>query len=549
MVVSRAMIDRLSDHGVNVVFGIPGTQTLPLNQALAEDESMEYVMARHETAVTHQAWGYNQTSGEMAATLVVPGPGDMNAMNGLKNALNDCAPLLHLSIETDPEIRGGDGIHETPPDTYDNVVKENILVENPESSITELDRAISIAQTPPKGPVRLGIPRSFLKQDADITAQSGSLATSRSTSLPVDSLDNVVSRLVEAQRPTIIAGGGVRAGNASSQLQQFAELLSAPVFVTTKGKGVFPEDHELFAGVLWGGASVPVRDCLNNADTTFAIGTDLDAVSTAEWSIELPNLIHITLGGDDLGGHHDGYNPTLSVVAEAEPVLNYLNESVGVSQGDGAQRAQRVRKREAQMIEPLRDNPKTPINSISALEGIREALPRDGIVTADAGGSRLWTVLTFDVYDAESYVNPGSWASMGLGLPAAIGAKVANPDTPVVSIIGDGGLMMCVHELHTMAAESIPVVVVVLNNADYAIISDGATEEFGLEDHGYGWLDTPIDFESVAEGLQVETYTATTQDEIAASVEEAVNAGNPTVIEVPTDPTEPQAAAWMSSED
>lgn len=549
MVVSRAMIDRLSDHDVSVVFGIPGTQTLPLNQALAEDDSMDYVMARHETAVTHQAWGYNQTSGEMAATLVVPGPGDMNAMNGLKNALNDCAPLLHISIETDPEVRGGDGIHETPPDTYDNVVKENILVETPESSITELDRAISIARTPPKGPVRLGIPRSFLKQDADITAQAGSLTTDRSTSLPKHSLDEVVSRLGDADRPVIVAGGGMRAGNASSQLQNVAELLSAPVFVTTKGKGVFPEDHDLFAGVLWGGASGPVQDCLSNADATFAVGTDLDAVSTAEWSIDLPNLIHITLGGDDLGGHHDGYEPVQSVVGEAEPVLNYLNNSVNTSGGNGPERAKRVREREANIIEPLRNKTEKPVNSIQALDAIRESLPRDAIVTADAGGSRLWTVLTFDVYDADKYVNPGSWASMGLGLPAAIGAKVANPDLPVVSVIGDGGLMMCLHELHTMATESIPVVVVVLNNADYAIISDGATEEFGLEDHGYGWLDTAIDFEKVADGLQVETYSATTHDEIATSVREAVDAGKPAVIEVPTDPAEPQAASWMGAED
>lgn len=549
MDVSRAIINRLSDHDVRAVFGIPGTQTLPLNQALTEVDTMQYVMARHETAVTHQAWGYHQTSGKMAATLVVPGPGDMNAMNGLKNALNDCAPLLHISIETDPEIRGGDGIHETPPDTYENVVKENILVENPESSITELDRAISIAQTPPKGPVRFGIPRSFLKQNADITAQCGSLATTRSTSLPKDSLDTVGTQLEKAEAPVIVAGGGIRAGNASSQLEHVAESLSAPVFVTTKGKGVFREDHELFGGVLWGGASDPVKDCLSDADTTLAVGTDLDAVSTAEWSIELPNLIHVTLGGDDLGGHYRGYDPDHSVVGEAEPALTYLDTSINCSHGDGPKRAQQVREREAKLIEPLRSEIEPPINSIVALDAIRESLPREAIVTADAGGSRLWTVVTFDVYGSNSYVNPGSWASMGLGLPAAIGAKVANPKHPVVSIIGDGGLMMCLHELHTMAAESIPVVVVVLNNADNAIISNSATEEFDLQEHEYGWSDTPIDFNSVAEGLQVGTYSAKTQEEIVASVTKAVDAGEPAVIEVPTDPAEPQAASWMSSDD
>ncbi len=158
MRVSRAVIDCLVDNGIDTVFGIPGKQSLPLNEGIDDNDNLDFVVARHETAVTHQAWGYAETSGRMAGTVVIPGPGDMNAMNGLKNALNDCTPLLHIAIETEPELRGGDAIHETPPDTYDNAVKENIVVKNPESTLVDLQRAITIARTPPKGPVRLGTP-------------------------------------------------------------------------------------------------------------------------------------------------------------------------------------------------------------------------------------------------------------------------------------------------------------------------------------------------------------------------------------------------------
>src|SRR6056297_2480297 len=161
--VAEAVVDHMLDRGIDVAFGIPGKQTLPLNRAFA-DRDARFVVARHETAVTHQAWGYAETGGPeaMAATVVVPGPGDMNAMNGLKNATNDCVPLIHLAVETEADVRGGDGIHETPPETYDTVVKANVLVESPAGAVSAVTEAIRTAREHPQGPVRVGIPKDVL---------------------------------------------------------------------------------------------------------------------------------------------------------------------------------------------------------------------------------------------------------------------------------------------------------------------------------------------------------------------------------------------------
>lgn len=551
MEVSEAVIELLLDRGIDTVFGIPGTQTLPLNKSIETSEGISYVMARHETAVSHQAWGYGQTTDGMAATLVVPGPGDMNAINGLKNALNDCTPLLHLSVETNPEIRGGDGIHETPPDTYDNVVKENITVETPEGSVASVSEGIGIAKTPPKGPVRVGIPRAFLQADVDKNAKVDQWDTRTDHLKPTDAVDELVTRLSNSHAPAIIAGGGIRSADGASELVAVAETISAPVFVTTKGKGVFPEDHPLFAGVLWGGASDMVRDELAASDTTFAIGSDLDAVSTDSWSIDLPGLVHVTIERDDIGGSRNGYDPDFSILADAKWVLATLDdklESSDFKDRTGRNRAQGVSEAEAERIQPLLADEEIPLNSVSALKAIRETLPRETIITADAGGSRLWTVVTFDVFDAHSYVNPGSWASMGTGLPAAIGAKVANPNRPVVSLIGDGGLMMCLHELHTALAEKIPLVIVVLNNNDYAVISEAGHAEFGIEEGAYGWGSTMIDFTTVAEGMGLESFQADRRDEITNSLESALDLDVPSLVEIKTDPKEPQTATWMSEE-
>jgi acetolactate synthase-1/2/3 large subunit len=541
--VGNEVVARLAAEGVETVFGIPGKQTLPLNEAMAE-HGIEYVMARHETAVSHNAWGYAETSGEVAATVVIPGPGDMNAMNGLKNALNDCTPLVHIAVETDPKVRGGDGIHETPPDTYDNVVKENYLVAEPQGAVATLTEAIRTAKTAPKGPVRVGIPKNFLGMDVPQAAPP----TADSSAPPQPDPDTVTEAadlLAEADEPVVIAGGGVRSSEAADSLVTVAERLDAPVLTTYKGKGTIPEDHPLSAGVLCGGTSPEVAAVLADSDVALGVGTDFDAVTTGHWSLDVPdNLVHVTLDADDIG---TGYDPALAMVADADATLSALAEELPDVERNGSERARTARDSDDDRIDDLLDD-EPPITSAAALRAVRSALPKDTVVAADAGGFRIWTLVAFSAFGPRSYVNPGSWATMGTGLPSAIGAKVANPDSDVVALTGDGGLMMCIHELHTLAAENLDVTVVVFANDDYAIISEEAERSYGLSETAYGWVDAPLSFTDIAEGMGVDATTAESPAAIKNALTEALDTDGPTLIAVPTDPTEPQASEWMGAE-
>ncbi|GAB3419173.1 thiamine pyrophosphate-binding protein [Haloparvum alkalitolerans] len=550
--VGAAVVDCLLDHGVDTVFGIPGKQTLPLNEALA-DRDARFVVARHETAVTHAAWGYAETRdpGEMAATVVVPGPGDMNAMNGLKNALNDCVPMVHVAVETEHEVRGGDGIHETPPDTYDNVVKENVLVETAESAVAELNRAIRIAREPPMGPVRVGIPKDFLAS-ATPQASVGEGASRTPPEPPAAAVDAAADLLAGAEQPVVLAGGGVRRAGASERLRAFAEALDAPVVTTYKGKGTLPEDHALSAGVLCGGSSTELRGLLAESDAALAVGSDLDAVATGRWSVELPDdLVHVTLGADDLG---TGYEPAVGIVADADRTLRALTDGIAERGGDaerpGDERAAAVRTADAARFDAVAAarNAGDPPTSVEVVRAVREALPRDAIVTADAGGSRQWTLLACEAYGPQSYVNPGSWATMGTALPSAMGAKLANPDADAVALVGDGGLLMCIHELHTLATEGIDVTVVALNNDDYAIISEEADRSHGLGPGAYGWADAGLDLAAVAEGMGVDATRVAGVSGIAEALDDARARDGPSLVEVATDPAEPQASEWMTRE-
>jgi len=546
MDVSRGVIERLVENEVDTVFGVPGTQTLPLNEAIEMRDDIRFVMARHETAVTHQAWGYAETSGRPAATVVVPGPGDMNAMNGLKNASNDCTPLVHIAVETEPEIRGGDGIHETPPDTYDTVVKTNVLVERPESTAVVLEEALATAETPPKGPVRVGIPKNFLTMDVPLATPA---TYSRESVVGVADADVTAAAevLAAAEQPVFVAGGGVRAADASDELRRIADRLGAPVVTTYKGKGVLPDGPDGYvAGTLAGSAAPELLACLANADAALAVGTDFDAVATRDWSVDVPDsLVHVTLEADDLG---IGYEPTVGIVADAAVALSALETALddrAVAAGDDAEeRASAVRQATSDRVAEVRTS-SPPLPSVSALEAVREAVPRKAIVTVDAGGFRVWGLNVFEAAGPRSYVNPGSWATMGTGLPSGIGAQFANPDDDVVVLTGDGGLMMCVHELHTAVTEDVPLTVVVFVNEDYAIISDDADRNYGLEAGEYGWPDAPIDFVALAESLGLRAERAATPAEIQSRLAAAIDADEPVVLAVPTDPSEPQASDWM----
>ncbi|TKX86919.1 thiamine pyrophosphate-binding protein [Halorubrum sp. SS5] len=549
--VAEAVVDAMLDRGVDTVFGIPGKQTLPLNRALA-DRDARFVVARHETAVPHEAWGYAETSepGAMAATCVVPGPGDTNAMNGLKNALNDCVPLLHLAVETERSVRGGDGIHETPPETYDTVVKENVLVDSPAGAVPAVVEAIRTAREHPQGPVRVGIPKDVL---AGRTPQPavGDRDPSPPPTAPPDAVRDAADRLADAASPVVLAGGGVRRSGASEALRSVAETLDAPVVTTYKGKGTLPETHPLSAGVLCGGASADLRDLLAGADVGLVVGSDLDAVATASWSVSMPEtLIHVTLDGDDVGF---GYDADLGVVADADRFLRDLDgaldeESPPARERSGAARAEAVRSADRDRFEALSEDSGSddPLRSVEVLSAVRDAMPKDAVVTADAGGFRLWTLVSFPAAGPQSYVNPGSWATMGTGLPSAIGAKLANPDRDVVALTGDGGLMMCVHELHTLASEGIDVTVVALNNDDYAIISEEAERSYEFPEGSYGWAETGLDLVAVASGMGLPAERVRERDAVGDAVERAQSREGPALVEVVTDPGEPQASEWMT---
>jgi acetolactate synthase-1/2/3 large subunit len=534
--------DALVAAGVETLVGLPGTQTVPLDRVVVEREAIRYVMARHETAIPHVAWGHYEVSGVPAATLTVPGPGETNSMHGLKNALNDCVPIVHVTGDAHPGERGKGPIHEIDPDTYDDVVKENVVVESKRDLAAAVERGIERALTPPMGPVRLGIPSEFLTEG--ITAPAATVNPERVTRENGPLYDAAADLLADADRPVVWAGGGThRSPGGTEAVRTLAADLDAPVVTTYRSKGVFPEDDPRFLGVASGSLPPGGRQVLSRADVVCALGTDLDGIATADWEFDLgESLVHVTLDPEDMD---QGYDADVGIVADAAEAAGAIRGRIsdrtaptGRWSGTEVGRAVRAEYRDHLEREGLFEATEEGFHTPGVLRTVRETVPDDTVVTEDVGGFRLWAMQTFETTDPDEMVAAGSWAGMGVGLPAAIGAKIARPERPVVCLSGDGGLLMCLHELATVTQEDLDITLVVSNNSDYAVISKQLAN---TETPAFAW-DSP-DFPTIAEGFGWDATSVDDREGLAAALDGALDSENPTLVDVTTPTEEPSAAA------
>jgi len=512
--------DALLDAGIDLLVGLPGTQTLPLDRVVAQRNEMRYVMARHETAIPHIGWGHYEAGGGPVATLTVPGPGETNAMHGLKNAYNDNVPIVHVSADIDPDQRGKAPIHEIDPDTYDNVVKENVQVETPRGLRAAVERGIETALTPPLGPVRLGIPSGFLA--AEIESPAAEVDPERVSFDAGPALRRAADRLEGADRPVVYVGGGARRSpGGPGAVRSLIDALDAPVVTSLKGKGVVPDDDPRVMGVSASHLNAGAKRVLREADVVLAVGTNFDGVSTDGWTLPMgEELIHVNI---DVGEFDATYEADVAVPGDAGDVCEaLLGRLEGPGGWDGTAIGRSVRGEYRDHLEDMGAMAGgTPANTPAVLAAVRDALPEEAVVTTDIGGFRLWASQLFPAAEPTEYVTAGSWAGMGVGLPSALGAALARPDRPVACLHGDGGLLMCLQELHTAAEEDLDITVVVFDNHDYGTISKSPEIAAYAEGNRFEW-EGP-DFTSIAaafgcRGERVETPAAV-GDAVAASVD------------------------------
>ncbi len=517
MTGGEALVAALVDHGVELVFGIPGTHNLEIYKHLSL-QGVRHVSTRHEQGAGYAADGYARTTDKVGVAVVTSGPALLNAATAVAQAWSDSVPVLVVSpgLPLRHPATGNGLLHETRDQgaAMRALSAASLRATGVAEIPTTVAQAFALMTSGRPRPVHLEVPLDVLEETAEVTRVAPLL---RATSLPSEqSLADSAARLEGARRPVMLVGGGAK--RAAAEVRELAELLGAPVVTTTNGKGILPEDHELALGA---GVHLPaVRALVEEADLVVAVGTELAPADL--WYGELPvagKLVRIDI---DPVGAVTNAAPAVALVGDAAATLGELAKRVSRPPAGLDVEGWRERKRD--------DSRREGAEWTTLVGAMAEALPRDVILSTDnAMACYYGAMANVASYTPASFLFPTGYGTLGYGLPAAIGAKLGNPDRPVVAMLGDGGIMFTVQELATAAVLGLALPVVVVDNNGYGEIRNEMVER---HDPVHA-VDFPApDFAALGRALGCRGVTLDDPAEVTAHIREGLTADRPTVIHV-----------------
>ena len=555
MTGGEILAEHLIAERVPYVCGIPGHGDMAAFDAFKDRaDRIEVIAPKHEQSAVHIADAHFRASGRMLATLTSIGPGSANQLMGLATAYVDSIPVLAVTGGAQTYMMGRGVLQELERQTDDDfpsavrpVVKRSWNAFRPDQLPHFLSRAFNTALTGRPGPVHLQMAMDVQAEAIDTAIHVPATRRPAGRTKPdPDQVEAAAELLCSARRPVILAGGGCIQAAAAAELRELAELLGAAVVATMMGKGVFPEDHPLSAehtganGTHVGNHMTRTADVLLAVGTRFAEQTSSSYVPGQSFSIPPTRLVHIDIDPYEIGKN---YPTEVGIVADARSgladLVTAVRERLGTRTGGDAAYRDEIAARKRAWRDALRARWVAGHLSMSRLlHEARDALPREAITIASAGHPQIQWFQEFLAYEPRTALTPGGYSTMGWSIPAAIGAKLAQPDRPVVAFAGDGDTLMTVQELALAAELGVPVVICILNNTGWVSIRDFQRGMFG-EDRAFsvefrkrrtGEL-SPVDFVQVARGLGCEAASVTAADEIAPALARALASGAPTVIE------------------
>jgi acetolactate synthase-1/2/3 large subunit len=536
---AKALIESLEQQNVKAIFGILGGANLPIYDALC-DSKIRHILSRHEQGAAHAADGYARASGKPGICFATSGPGATNLVTGIATAHMDSSPVIAITGQVPSKgvntsyMIGRDAFQEadiigitTPITKYNYQVLE--AAEIPQTIKT----AFYIATTGRPGPVLIDIPKDIQTEVTEIDFTNGiDLPGYKPPSNPHPlQIKKAAELLAKAERPIILAGGGVISANASPELMQTAELLMAPVATTFMGKSSFPETHPLSLGSIGMHGNPAANKLLCEADVLLAVGTrfadrstgNLDSFCAGEKKIQ------IDIDAAEIGKNVDVDIP---IVGDAKKALKALHENLTKHLKTKTNPAwtKRIKETKQQLNPPAAET--KDLKPKTLLLELRKLLPEDAIVTTEVGQNQMWAALYFKALKPRTFISSGGLGTMGFGFPAALGAKVACPDRPVVDIAGDGSFIMTEQELASSVAENIPVTVIVLNNSVLGMVAQWQRMFYKKRYMAINLGKTP-DFVKLAEAYGAQGFHVGSIAEFSKAVKKALKSTVTTVIDVP----------------
>ena len=545
---AQIVVRLLERQGIRRLAGIPGGAILPLYDALSQSTLIDHVLARHEQGAGFMAQGMARASGEVAVCLASSGPGATNLVTAIADAKLDSIPLVAITGQVPTSMIGTDAFQEV--DIYGMsvpITKHNFLVATAEELLDVIPRAFRLAASGRPGPVLVDIPKDVQNQRIEVSEWPAPGVADPVPAAEPELIARAAAMINEAQRPVFYLGGGVVHSGASAQAVALAEKAGLPTVMTLMALGAMPVDHDLSLGMLGMHGARCTNYVLDECDVLIAVGARFDDRATGKVAAFCPQakIIHIDIDPSELDKiktAHIGIRGDVSAVlkqlapqVKAEPKADWL-----------------TRVGELKSAHPLRmpgiDDPRTPYGLIRA---VADCLDDEATIATDVGQHQMWVAQAYPLRRPRQWLTSGGLGTMGFGLPAAIGAALAEPERTVVCFSGDGSILMNIQEFASAAEEEVNVKVVLMNNSSLGLVFQQQTMFYGERIFSSKFKGVP-DFIKVAEGFGWQTLDLDQAADPRAALGKALSTRGPMLIHASIDMNEqvlPMVAPGAANKD
>lgn len=535
---AQILLDSLKAEGTEYIFGYPGGAVLPLYDALYSYEGVKHILTRHEQGATHAAEGYAKVTGKPGVVLVTSGPGATNAITGIADAMSDSVPMVVITGQVATPGIGKDAFQEaditgiTMP-----ITKYNYQVRAVEDLPQIVKEAFHLAMTGRKGPVVIDLPKDMsIARTVPEAAKKVHLPNYQPTTQPNQlQLKKVMEALKVAEKPLVLVGAGVIHAQAAKELQTFVERYQLPTLATLLGLGVMPTEHPLFLGMGGMHGSFAANMALTDCDLLINFGSRFDDRLASSPNEFVPNakVVHVDIDPAEIGKVIETTIPIVADIKQTLQALLAMDDEIEPRQDWlklNALRKQRhpfnFDRTQTEEIKPQR-----------VIEKIGELTNGEAIVVTDVGQHQMWAAQFYPFHYDHQLVTSGGLGTMGYGIPAAVGAKIGQPDKEVVLFVGDGGFQMTNQELAILNQYNLPIKVVLLNNQSLGMVRQWQ-ESFFEGRRSESTFDEQPDFVQLAQAYRIKGVRLTDPATFEEELTEAFHYQGPMVIEVLVSPTE-----------
>ena len=535
---------------MDTLFGYPGACTIDISDELYKQSGIDIILPRHEQALVHEADAYARTTGKVGVCLVTSGPGATNLVTGLATANYDSVPLVCFTGQVARHLIGNDAFQEVDiVGITRSITKYGVTVRNREDLGRIIKEAFYIARTGRPGPVLIDLPKDVMAElgSAEYPKTVNIRGYKPSTGVHMGQLKKALKMLHKAKKPLFLAGGGVNISHANEIFKEVVEKTQVPVVTTVMGRGAISTEHPLFIGNIGMHGAYAANMAMNECDLLFSIGTRFNDRITGKLHAFAPHaeIIHIDI---DTASISRNIHVDVPIVADAKEAITKMAEYVEkcntgkwLSTIDTWKSEHPLTMKKRQLMSPL-----DIINETNRQYD-------EAILVTDVGQHQMLVSQYAAITEKKKLIMSGGLGTMGYGLPGAIGAKIGNPDTPVIMVSGDGGMQMNIQELATAVLEELPIVCCIFNNTYLGMVRQWQKLFYGKRysmtnlrsgalsrrTDGQEYPEYTPDFIKLAESYGAKGIRVTETEEIAAAFEEAKkNTKRPTIIEFIIDPEE-----------